>query len=163
MDFFFWIDLHNSLGINKIMTIIGPLLNVGQPNILYIIKMIYLKPNIFSFYDYSIYVTILNLLYFIYLIVNYLRFISNNSLITSTKYGHLHWQWLSYFNPIFYLILLAINIFYLSNRKYAFILFSITYFFLFLSNIFFSKSIGEIWCFFGSMIPLIMLIITFFI
>ena len=38
MDFLFWIDLKNKLGINKIMTILGPILNVGQPVILYIIK-----------------------------------------------------------------------------------------------------------------------------
>jgi hypothetical protein len=40
MDFLFWIDLQNKLGINYIITLLGPLLNVGQPLILYVIKLL---------------------------------------------------------------------------------------------------------------------------
>jgi hypothetical protein len=40
MDFLFWIDLQNKLGINYIVTLLGPLLNVGQPLILYVIKLL---------------------------------------------------------------------------------------------------------------------------
>ena len=46
MDFLFWIDLTNKMGINRIATIVGPILNIGQPNILYIIKYIFYQPNI---------------------------------------------------------------------------------------------------------------------
>ena len=51
MDFLFWIDLGNKYGINKIVTILGPILNVAQPTILYIIKYLYFKPDIMSLTD----------------------------------------------------------------------------------------------------------------
>ena len=41
MDFLFWIDIKNIYGINKITTILGPILNVCQPVILYFIKYLY--------------------------------------------------------------------------------------------------------------------------
>ena len=63
MDFLFWIDINNTFGINKITTIVGPILNVCQPTILYLIKYFYYKPDVFNF------VGLLNLLYFI----NYLK------------------------------------------------------------------------------------------
>jgi len=165
MDFFFWIDIDNKFGINKITTIIGPVLNVGQPLILYMIKYLYYKPNIFTMKNYNLPIAILNLLYLIYFIVIYIQFLSNDNLITGVndKDGHLKWNWIDYANPYFYLILFAINIFYLFNRKYALILFGITYFFLYISYKYFQYSIGEIWCFFGSIIPLIMYFISFYI
>lgn len=158
MDFLFWIDLDNKLGINKITTIIGPLYNVGQPLILYIIKLLYFKPkNILSMKNYNLPVFILNFFYFISLMVNYIYFLSSSTLITGTRKGHLSWQWIDYFNPFFYLILLAINIFYLMDFQYSLILFLIIYILFILSVIYFSYNVGELWCFFGIFIPFIML------
>lgn len=163
MDFLLWIDIKNIYGINKITTILGPILNVGQPTILYLIKYFYYKPNIFTLTNYNLPVAILNLLYFIYFIKMYVNFLSNEKLITSTQHNHLHWPWIKYSNPFYYLILFGINIFYLFNFKYAFVLFTITYFFLFLSVKYFFYNVGELWCFFGSFIPFIMYFISFYI
>ena len=110
MDFLFWIDIKNNFGINKITTIIGPILNVGQPLILYLIKYFYYNPNILILKNYNLLVAILNLLYFIYFIKFYITFLLNSNLITSTKNNHLSWPWISYTNPFFYLVLFAINI-----------------------------------------------------
>jgi len=162
MDFLFWIDLKNKLGINKIVTIIGPLFNVGQPIIFYIIKLLYFKPkNILSINNFNLPVLILNILYFINLIYNYFKFLNNSILITSSENGHLKWPWIDYNNPVFYLILMGINIFYLMNFKYGLIFFIITYLFLILSVIYFSYNIGELWCFFGCFIPIIILISSY--
>jgi hypothetical protein len=164
MDFLFWIDIKNKLGINKIVTLIGPLLNVGQPLILYAIKLIYYKPNICEFNNFNLPVATLNFSYFIYLFSVYYKFISTEKiLITSTKNGHLSWPWLKYYNPIFYLILFAINIFYLTNFNYSLLLFVIVYSFLLLSMKYFYYSAGELWCFFGAFIPLIMFIFSYYI
>ena len=163
MDFLFWIDIKNKFGINTITTILGPILNVAQPIFLYIIKYIYYKPDILSLHNYNLPVAVLNLLYFIYFIHFYVTFISNEKLTTSVKNNHLHWPWIKYSNPYFYLILLAINIFYLFNFKYAFTVFIITYFFLILSVKYFYYNIGELWCFFGSFIPFILFCISFYI
>jgi hypothetical protein len=163
MDFLFWIDIKNNYGINKITTILGPILNVGQPTIFYIIKYLYYKPNILSLQNFNLPVAILNFLYVIYFIHMYINFLSKDKLVTSTQHNHLQWPWIKYSNPYYYLLLFGINIFYLFNFKYAFAFFTITYFFLFLSVKYFFYNAGELWCFFGSFIPLIMYFISFYI
>jgi hypothetical protein len=163
MDFLLWIDIKNNYGINKITTILGPILNVGQPTIFYIIKYLYYKPNISSLQNFNLPVAILNFLYVIYFIHMYINFLSKDKLVTSTQHNHLQWPWIKYSNPYYYLLLFGINIFYLFNFKYALALFSITYFFLFLSVKYFFYNAGELWCFFGSFIPLIMYFMSFHI
>ena len=157
MDFLFWIDLRNKTGINHIMTIFGPLLNVGQPIILYIIKLLYFVPKKMDSTNLS--VAVLNGLYMLYLLQMYYKFFTTEkNLTTTTKHGHLDWSWLKYANPYFYLILFAINIFYLTNFNYSLLFFIITYFLLYLSIKFFSYSPGQLWCFFSSSIPIFMIV-----
>lgn len=163
MDFLFWIDIDNKYGINKITTILGPILNILQPNILYLIKILYYKPNIYTLKDFNLPIAILNLLYFIHFIFIYVHFLTTEKLITSTKNGHLSWPWVKYSNPYFYLILTALNIFYLFNFNYGLIFFIISYLFLIISAKYFNYNIGELWCFFGAFIPLLLYIITFYI
>lgn len=164
MDFLFWIDLKNKIGINKITTIIGPLFNIGQPFILYLVKLIINKPkNILSMSNFNLPVLILNVMYFINLMIGYKQFLKEGNLTTGTSNGHLLWPWIKYSNSNFYLIVLAINIFYLMAFNYALTLFLITYFFLLLSVIFFSYNTGELWCFFGAFIPFIMIFVSYYI
>ena len=156
MDFTFWMDLKNTMGLNKLATLIGPLLNVGQPTIFYIIKLLYFKPDVLSAANFNWQVMVLNALYALYLLAMYFRFITTEKqLTTSTSHGHLDWPWLKYANPYFYLILFAVNIFYLTNFNYSLGMFIITYLFLYLSYKWFPYSIGELWCFFGSFIPVV--------
>ena len=163
MDFLFWIDLDNKIGINKVTTIAGPILNVCQPTILYLIKLFYYQPNILSLQNYNLPIAGLNIAYFIYFITVYVRFLLNDKLVTSTQDGHLKWPWLKYTNPYPYLVLFAINIFYLFNFTYGLVLFSILYFFLYISKKYFKYSAGELWCFFGAFVPLIMFFLSFYI
>ena len=163
MDFLFWIDIDNKLGINKVTTIAGPILNVCQPTILYLIKLFYYQPNILSLQNYNLPIAGLNIAYFIYFITVYVRFLLNDKLVTSTQDGHLKWPWLKYTNPYPYLVLFAINIFYLFNFTYGLVLFSILYFFLYISKKYFKYSAGELWCFFGAFVPLIMFFLSFYI
>jgi len=159
MDFLFWIDLKNKLGINHIMTLLGPILNVCQPLILYGIKYLYYKPNLLTIKDGVIFIC--NVLYLIYFVNIYSTFLNNEKLITdvSSKTGHLEWPWLKYSNPCYYLLLFAINIFYMTNFTYSLVFFLITYFLLFLSFKYFYYSAGELWCFFGAFIPLFVYLI----
>jgi len=163
MDFLIWIDLKNTIGVNKIATIIGPILNVCQPLILYIIKLVYYKPVLNNIKTIDFLVLLLNILYLIYFVTIYTKFLNTNKLITGTKNGHLHWPWIKYSNPYFYLILFAINIFYLFTFTYALLLFIILYLFLLLSVKYFYYSAGELWCFFGAFIPLIMFFVSFYL
>jgi|LakMenE18May11ns_1017448.scaffolds.fasta_scaffold9791872_2 hypothetical protein len=163
MDFLLWIDIDNKIGINKLTTIGGPILNVCQPTILYLIKLFYYKPNILSLQNYNLPVAVLNIAYFIYFITVYVRFLLKDKLVTSTQDGHLKWPWLKYTNPYPYLVLFAINIFYLFNFTYSLVLFSVLYFFLYISKKYFKYSAGELWCFFGAFVPLIMFFLSFHI
>ena len=70
-DFVFWIDLHNTYGINKIASIIAPIINAGAPTIFYLIKNLYYKPSFKS--PTSIGFLIINILYFIIVIINFLQ------------------------------------------------------------------------------------------
>uniref|UniRef100_A0A6C0JX10 Uncharacterized protein n=1 Tax=viral metagenome TaxID=1070528 RepID=A0A6C0JX10_9ZZZZ len=160
MDFLFWIDIKNKYGINKITTILGPILNVCQPILLYLIKYAFYIPSMTSF---NVSVASLNILYGIYFIYNYVNFLNHDKLITKTENGHLKWPWIAYFNPRYYILLFAINIFYLFDFYYAMYLFVITYTFLWISYKYFYYNAGELWCFFGSFIPLIMFVLSFYI
>jgi len=167
MDLTFWLDLKNTMGLNKFATIVGPLLNVGQPTILYVIKLMYFQPtldlNLLNTANFNSPVLLLNILYALYLLSMYFRFITTDKLITSTSHGHLNWPWLKYANPYYYLILFAINIFYLTNFNYSLGMFVITYSMLYLSQKWFPYNVGELWCFFGSFIPVIMLAYSYMI
>ena len=161
-DFVFWIDLHNTYGINKIASIIAPIINAGAPTIFYLIKNLYYKPSFKS--PTSIGFLIINILYFINVIINYVKYLYNSKLVSSVdKNGHIKWSWLPYFNSKLYVIMLALNMYYLTNFKYSLSVFLITYLFLYLSWKYFSYNVGELWCFFGSAIPPIMIILTYYL
>lgn len=161
MDFIFWNDIDNKIGLNKIATILGPFLNVLQPVILYLIKIYYYRPTILT--PYNLIFALINLLYFILYIKTYISFISSGLLVTSKENGHLKWPWLKYSYSYFYVILLAINIFYLFKIKYSILLFTINYIMLYISFKYFKYNIGELWCFFGAFIPLIIYFTTLII
>ncbi len=163
MEFLFWTDLHNKIGINKVATIIGSLFNIGQPLLIYIIKIL-----VFSFtptfrfqFDY---VTFLNLVYLVHLLYVYSRFLNNGPLTTSSiSNGHLSWPWLKYANREFFLLMFAINIFYLTDFTYSLAMFSIVYAILALAIMFFPKNIGEFWCFMSASVPAIMIPVSYYI
>jgi hypothetical protein len=168
-DFLFWIDIDNKYNINHYVTLIAPLINAGQPTILYIIKILLLN-NYNDLIEtiatpYNLFFLIANILYAVFLIINYIRFLNNGKLTVSIskKTQHLEWPWVKYFSfKPYYLIMLAINIFYLTNFNYSLFLFIISYFFLYLSNKYFKYNVGELWCFFGAFIPIFLYLYTYY-
>jgi len=156
MDFGFWMDLRNSLGINHLLTIIGPILNAGQPIILYLIKLAVVRPA-----TYNLPILAMNVAYGIYLSYAYIKFLTEEKkLTTTTKHGHLEWRWLDYIYPAFYLVPFAVNAFYLTDFSYSMFVFLITSFFMVLSVRYFPYRIGEMWCFFGAFIPSIVYFVS---
>lgn len=147
MDFAIWSDLGNKIGINRLSTTIGPLLNVGQPLIMFIIKRIVFNKQGFDI------VTLLNIGYSAYLARIYYLFIKGGELTTKVEQGHLKWGWLKHTNGLVYLIMFVINAMYLSDPRFSLLVTIITAFFLFLSHSYFAYHVGEIWCYFGAFIP----------
>ena len=164
MDFCFWIDLKNKLKLNHFVTLIGPLLNVGQPLILYIIKYIYFKPEIdLTKMNINTLYAFLNIGYFIYLLNIYNNFLQKSKLITGTSHGHLLWPWIPFTNPYFYCITLSLNLFYLTNLNYSLMGFIVLFVGLMLSILLFHYNVGELWCFFGAFMSFLYLILSYFI
>ena len=158
MDFVFWMDLGNKLGLNKLATIIGSFFNMGQPFLLYLIKMSYLSPIVASPIDYI--VLLFNAIYVIYLLVCYTNFLKEGKLTVSSGHGHLVWPWIKYEKSIVFLFTMALNILYLTNFYYSLLVFVIVYAFYTISYLYFSYNMGEMWCFFGASISAIVLLIT---
>jgi hypothetical protein len=128
MDFLIWVDIKNTIGLNRLATTIGPLLNIGQPTILYCIKLFYFYPSMYNPTD--ILVALLNIVYFGYILQVYYRFTRENKMITKVSHRHLDWEWIDYHNPYTYLVVFAVNIFYLTDFVYSSLVFGITYLFL---------------------------------
>ena len=163
-DFLFWIDIDNKYKINYYTTLIATIIKAGQPTILYLIKILFLEKSFLT--PYNLFFLTLNILYAIYLLSKYIKFLNGGILKTSIsdKTNHLKWPWLKYFqSKPYYLIMFALNILYLTNFNYSLFLFIITYFFLFLSYTYFKYNAGELWCFFGAFIPLIIYISSYFL
>lgn len=161
MEYLFWIDLDNKNGINKITSLLGPIINAGQPIILYLLKFLIIKPDVFSMKNFNLPFFILNIAYLGSFLFSYYKYLKGSKFITKQNGEHLMWPWLKYFDSKFYLVMFALNIFYLTNLKYSGILFGLTYFILYVSYKYFNNHIGELWCFLGSFIPLVFLLISY--
>jgi len=153
MDFAIWCDLGNKIGLNRVATLIGPLLNVGQPLIMFIIKRIIYQKSGFDII--ALLIALLNAGYAVYLVRIYDLFIKGDKLVTKVDKGHLKWPWLKYADPMAYLIMFVMNALYLSDFRFSLLVTSITGFFLFFSRSYFAYHVGEMWCYFGAFIPLL--------
>ena len=149
-DYLMWSDIDNKDGINHYSTLLAPLFNHTQPTVLFILcESIYKKYNIINF--------LLNFIYFIYVIVKYIQFISKNNLVTSKKYGHLYWKWKNDFNYFFYLFIFTINIFVYMPLFYGLIFFLLALFTLLSALKYFYNNASELWCYFAAFTPLVIL------
>lgn len=162
MEFIFWIDLDNNLGLNKIMTIIGSIISMIQPVLLYVIKVILIKPQIFSLKNNNLIVLFINIIYTIYISDRYSDFLKNGKLITKKgKNNHLDWNWKKYYIGAFYTILCIINSFWLTDFYYSLFFVLISSMFLILSIKYYNYNKGEFWCFFSISVPFLLYLYSY--
>ncbi len=151
VDFGAWADLSCTSGLNKVSSILGPLLNHIQPLLFMALAYYYLKSS--SIIPDKLLVT-LGIIYFGYMIYKYWMYIYDNNLcIRKDSLEHLVWHWANNYNYSGYhlLFLFAIINFY----KYSGLLV-----FYLVAYILFQLSIsGEIWCFLVTGIPFINLLV----
>ena len=161
MDFLFWIDLKNAKEINHWVTIFGSIFNLGQPLILFLIKIAVSRPKVIDPI-----IALINIIYAEYLSVFYYRFLksSSSSIQTRVEKGRLLWPWLKPWSSqghFLYLFVIACNIFYLSDFNYSMVFFAFGSLFLWASYSFFGYHVGEMWCFFSAFLPLILLLFSY--
>jgi hypothetical protein len=158
IDYFIWVDLDCKKGFNKIATKLAPLLLFTQPLIMYLVGR-----KIFPEKKVPNSISIINILYFIYFIVNVIRNWNKNSctgILEET--GHLLWKWKWQPLGYFYLILIVINFSFYANHFYGITALGITLLLLLLMMIFRKENSGELWCFSAAAIPGIILVLQLY-
>jgi len=155
-EYFIWTDIDNNKGINKIISIILPVVVYLQPVVFYIIKSIIFKQS-FSL------INVLLFIYIIYGIFQYNSYLTNESLITKVKNKVLHWKWIKYSIKNMYSILFAIVVFLYFNFYYALLLFILGIFLLIISHKIAIIDYDSIWCLLAAYIPIYMLIGSYLI
>lgn len=155
MEYFMWSDISCTNNMNKMATMMGHLLIHLQPTLLFLLGYAFYKDK-----KSNVIITSINLIYFIYVMVNYFGFVNSDKLCTTVKNGHLDWPWKYNFNYSLYLLLGLINILYYFDSILGLILIALLAFFYFVSYKYFNTNTGELWCFFSISIPLILVFVN---
>jgi hypothetical protein len=115
LEYFIWIDLDNKKGLNKIISIIFPVIIFSQPFIFYIIKSHIFNKNI-------LWINLLIIFYIFIGIFKYKSYLENETLITNVKNKYLFWKWNKYNIIYLYEIIFIISVFIYSNLYYSLLL-----------------------------------------
>ncbi len=150
VEYLIWSDINCSYGLNKLAGYIGPLLNNLQPFILYLLYHNELS-KISS-------LKIINYIYVIYVLFYYSKFIMQENICSGLINNHISWSW-SYDNFNFYFIVMILNNYYMKKDKYKNITVILSVIAWFLSYRYFKLNLGEFWCLFVVLIPIIILVI----
>lgn len=154
VEYFLWIDIDCVNGLNKIGSLIGPILNHLQPLVLLVLATFYLQPaNLIS----PNIVIPTNILYLIYVGYQYYKYISSQSnlCVKTNNFGHLDWTWKKDFNYTFYFAISFINVANYYTNTNLMVSFGLSYLLLIASIFNFNENIGEFWCLMVTGIPFI--------
>lgn len=157
VEYFLWLDIDCVNGLNKIGSMLGPILNHLQPVVLLILASLYLEPaNLIS----PSIIIPANILYLLYVGVEYYKYTQKetNFCIRTNNCDHLDWTWKKDFNYTFYFIISFINVANFYTNTNLMVSFGISYLLLIISIFNFNKNIGEFWCLMVTGIPWINLI-----
>lgn len=169
-DYMMYVDPECKIGWNKIAGYLGPLFNSVQPLILFIF-ILYLRPKQTIGYQSVVFINLVYLFLVLILYWQYLKTqdesigLNHNQICSYEINGRLSWSWYNYnFKTlwnIFYFVALFGNIIFLYqyNLKYIMIAAVIGIVFLVISYLNYRHHIGEFWCWFVNITPLIILLI----
>ena len=149
LEYFIWIDLDNKKGLNKIISIIFPVVISSQPVVFYIIKSIIFNKNV-------LWLNLLIIYYILESIFAYNSYLTNETLITKVKNKYLFWKWDKYGSYI-YVIIFAFAVFLYTNFNYSLLLFILGSFSLFVSYKISNINYTSTWCLISAYMPIYML------
>lgn len=149
LEYFIWIDLDNKKGLNKIISIIFPVIICSQPVVFYIIKSIIFNKSV-------LWINLLIIYYILEAIFAYKSYLINETLITKVKNKYLFWKWDKYGSYI-YVIIFAFAVFLYSNFNYSLLLFILGSFSLFVSYKISNINYTSTWCLTSAYMPIYML------
>lgn len=155
IEYLIWTDLSCTNGNNKFAGTLGPLLNYLQPTFLFILIIIILKNNNITNAD--IVPIILHISYLSYILYEYCKYQNKGNLCSNVKDKHLSWIWKDKYNYILYQIVIIFTILYYLHDVNSQIAFGLAHVYFFFTLFKFDKNVGELWCYTGVTIPLIIL------
>lgn len=158
IDYFIWIDIDCKKGFNNVATKLGPIIMFSQPLIIYLLgRHIFLERKV------PFLLTIINILYLVYLTINVIaNWNKNNCTGILEETGHLLWKWKWQPQGYLYFALIAINFLFYANHFYGKTALGITILLLILVSFIRKKSSGELWCFSAAAIPGIILVLQLY-
>jgi hypothetical protein len=160
IDYFIWADLDCTKGLNRFAGYIGPLLNNFQPVVLYLLCQRYAGAPKNELVNKTL--MMCNLMYTVYTLFMYTRYVSQGKLCGGLNDGHIKWPWINeydktQFNYLFYQIIMMVNIVAFLHDKVMFMSMLISYVLFFISYKYYKTNIGELWCYFVIYVPLLLL------
>lgn len=167
IDLAIWSDIKCNKYYNKIATILGMILNYLQPFILFILIIFFSKEGIKSKNTKTLKVIkIINYMYLLIIIMMFIHYIikyiyKNKSACSKIiNSGHIKWLWSDkyIYGYLLYNIVMVINIYLIYIMGYNLISPILSYVLLLISYIYFNQNIGELWCFFVVIIPIVELL-----
>lgn len=155
-EFFIWSDINDLIwGGNLIASQISALFIFTQPIVLYILKLLIIRPTPFN-WAYAV-IEVLFFIYVLYCFNNFMVLQKQKSCYPDKTTGLLNWSWLNYMDYIIFFSVFIFSIFIYIDFRYAIIaslwLFSI----LDLSYFIVPKYYGMLFCFIAGLSPLFML------
>lgn len=153
VDFLMWSDMECRKGLNKFATIIGPPLNLLQPQILLFFCRQFLPSN--GIIPENVLIAA-NTLYTFFFMINYWRFLNRQRLCTTTNAsGHLEWEWNK--NSAGYGVMVALNIANYVNHTQLFVSMVTVWTLLLTTNL--KETIGSAWCFLAPAVPIVNIVL----
>ena len=149
-EYLIWSDINCNNGLNKLAGYIGPLLNNLQPSLIYLLYYDELKKNNV--------INTVNIVYIFYNLYKYINFINNKNICSGLLNNHISWSW-SYNSFNFYFIIMILNFYYLKKDDYVKISIILSIISYIVSYKYFKTNLGEFWCLFVVLIPIILLTI----
>jgi hypothetical protein len=154
VEYFLWSDINCQNGLNKLGSLLGPILNHLQPVVLLLLASFFLEPtNLISINL----IIPANILYICYVGYEYIKYISNESnlCVRTNKCDHLDWSWKKDFNYTFYFIISFMNVANFYKNTNLIVSFGLSYLLLIVSIFNYQYNIGEFWCLMVTGIPLV--------
>ena len=162
IDFMIWSDLKCKNKLNKIASIVGPLLNHLQPVVFVVLASYFVRAN--PIVPNKILI-VANLLYCVYVADRYKNYLQKEDMCTHTNdENHLDWKWKYNFNYIlcFYSVSLLNYANFVHDINILIVL-VFSYLLLILPNLIWVNNVGEVWCLLVTCAPLVPLLFqTFF-
>lgn len=154
VEYLIWSDPTCKNGLNKIGSLLGPLLNHFQPIVGLILGYIFLNHTNIVPINIIIFISTI---YSLYVLSEYNGYISNptNLCVQKNDCDHLDWTWKYNFRYEFYFFINLLNLGLFYNSKNYVLTWSVSHL-LFLISVFkFNKNIGELWCLMVTGVPLV--------